>query len=143
MNAGDQSDNTPLHLAASEGRTKTAQQLVEYGSYLEPINRWAQNTPLGEALLYGHTETADALRALGAVNESVSFLETERKRCRGGDDHRVCENATTDCPNFGENPETWCHACATIAAFAYWYTDTLRKMWRDRVARNPGIRSTR
>lgn len=54
-----------------------------------------------QAILNGHTETADALRALGAVNASHSFLEAEWKRC-SQDNQKRCSNATLDCPNFGK-----------------------------------------
>ena len=49
LNAGDQSHNTPLHLAAAGGYVRTVQQLVTYGALLNATNRWGKRTPLGVA----------------------------------------------------------------------------------------------
>jgi ankyrin repeat protein len=42
LNAGDQAHNTPLHLAAYEGYTATALQLVHYGARTDAVNLWQQ-----------------------------------------------------------------------------------------------------
>jgi ankyrin repeat protein len=53
LNAGDQSLNTPLHLAAFEGQVQTINELVKYGAKLSMANLWQQRTPLGMAVLVG------------------------------------------------------------------------------------------
>jgi len=72
LNAGDQSHNTPLHLAAFEGQTATVQELIKYGAKMDVANRWAQRTPLGMAILGGHEQTAQALKDAGAEDEFIS-----------------------------------------------------------------------
>jgi hypothetical protein len=49
FNVGDQSHNTPLHLAAAEGHAGTVRQLVKYGAILNATNLWGEKTPLGAA----------------------------------------------------------------------------------------------
>jgi len=66
LNAGDQSLNTPLHLAAFEGHVQTINELVKYGAKLDRANLWQQRTPLGMAILVGAQTvwTAGACRAV-------------------------------------------------------------------------------
>mmetsp|Transcript_17244 Transcript_17244/g.42113 ORF Transcript_17244/g.42113 Transcript_17244/m.42113 type:complete len:318 (-) Transcript_17244:176-1129(-) len=108
MNSGDQSENTPLHLAAAEGHTSTVSQLILYGARLNPINKWGQLTPLGMAVVREHTETADFLRAAGAVDEKVSFLEPEIKRCSDPRDAQKICNSVAVC--------NWGGTCAASCA---------------------------
>ncbi len=49
LNAADQSQNTPLHLAAYENQVQTLNELVKYGAKLNMANLWQQRTPLGLA----------------------------------------------------------------------------------------------
>ena len=49
FNAADQSQNTPLHLAAAEDQVDTVKELIKYGAKLDMANLWQQRTPLGMA----------------------------------------------------------------------------------------------
>jgi len=74
FNAGDQSLNTPLHLAAFEGKVQTVNELIKYGAKLDRANLWQQRTPLGMAKLAEHTDVIDALTAAGATQEYITML---------------------------------------------------------------------
>ena len=62
---GSQSESTPLHMAASKGRTEIVQYLVSRGVHVD-LQEQNGATPLFEAAGSGHVDTVKALLARGA-----------------------------------------------------------------------------
>ncbi|KAI9854545.1 MAG: hypothetical protein M1813_000958 [Trichoglossum hirsutum] len=58
---------TPLHLAARDGNTVMAKQLLEGGADIDPRTRYSRDTPLSEAARGGHEEMVEVLLANGAT----------------------------------------------------------------------------
>lgn len=65
IHAGNDEQSTPLHIAASNGRTQIAETLVRHGAFINAVNNLG-STALHVAANYNESEVIDKLIELGA-----------------------------------------------------------------------------
>lgn len=71
----DYNGRSALHLAASEGRQKVVQYLLELGVNLNQVDSWG-NTPLDDAIRHKHSAIESMLREHGANQKSNLPVES-------------------------------------------------------------------
>lgn len=74
VNAEDEDDRTPLHIAAMEGYTQMAELLVKEGAIVDALDYW-NNTPAALAVCNGYLDTAGLLEK--ALKKDTNITEAE------------------------------------------------------------------